>query len=104
MKCRKLIALLITAVFLLTTAVPALANNGGSVLRPIKMDDDHPWQDDNQNGPEPQVQLTSIPVVIGPVITIIKMDLLELIWKKFRKVAEPNTKRDHKPVRPRGNK
>ena len=104
MKYRKLVALLIAAVFLLTTAVPALANNGGSLLRPVKMDDDHPWQDDNQNGPEPQVQLTSIPVVIGPVITIIKMDLFELIWKKFRNVLEPDTKRGGTPVRVRGNR
>lgn len=74
MRCKKLIAVLVAAIFLLGVCVPVFAGDG-SKPRPIDPRlADHPWQDENtkDGGEKDKEELRSIvaPVVISIGIAI----------------------------------
>jgi hypothetical protein len=66
MRCKSLIAVLLAAVFLLGTVVPAVADNGKHRKILDVVCKDHPWQDDNASSGN---ALTRGPLVIfiGPL-------------------------------------
>jgi hypothetical protein len=76
MRCKKLISVLLTAIFLLGTVVPLLAGDG----RPQKWAEprlqDHPWQDDNGKGGKMTKQLNFF---VGPWVFSLNISVPTLV-------------------------
>jgi hypothetical protein len=67
MRCKKLIAVLLAAIYLLGVVAPALAGDG---TKPRLFDmrlKDHPWQDENAKGGDWKVK-TPVGFVIGSIL------------------------------------
>jgi hypothetical protein len=74
MRCKKLLAVLLAAVFLLGTIVPAVAGDGRHLRIIEEKMKDHPWQDDSANGPY-KPSKTSIGMVIGPITFTVRITI-----------------------------
>ena len=66
MRYKRLLAALVAAVFLLAFVVPAIAGDGRHLRIVEEKIQDHPWQDDNANGPY-KPSKTPIGIAIGPI-------------------------------------
>ena len=75
MRCNKAWMLLVAALLLLAGSVPVSAWDGArDITERIKIEYGHPWQDENQGGGSPNVNLiTGIP--IGPIVITIDVEL-----------------------------
>jgi hypothetical protein len=66
MRYKRLIAVLLAAVFLLGAVVPAIADDGKHRKIYDVMPKDHPWQDDNSSGGTKPLKMP-LGFVIGPL-------------------------------------
>ena len=85
MRCYKAWMLLIAAVLLLAGSTPVSAWDGRyNVIEDIKTGYGHPWQDENQSSPPPEVSLV-IRVNVGAVVITIDVALPAAVSKVFGK-------------------
>jgi uncharacterized membrane protein YdfJ with MMPL/SSD domain len=73
MRCKRLIAVLLAAVFLLGTVVPAIADDGKRHRFLEEKLKDHPWQDDSSSNSGSSAKTAKRPlgIAIGPIIVTV---------------------------------
>lgn len=92
MRCSKAVLLLIAAVFLMVSTIPATAWDGGGRWEDqIEIEEDHPWQDDNE-GPNGGDRVRPPIVIALPVAVTITLDLPSFLTRLFYDNHQTSTK------------